>query len=121
MAMAARADIKPKKPRRVQRWRPATLAARAIVHLEAGMLCLADRGFFGYALWKQAASTGAAIGHQVHGAMGYTYEHRLHHFTRRLWAWRDEWGNEFYWQAKLGQHLAGLGADQVWGFIATPS
>ncbi len=73
------------------------------------------------------ARVGEAVGivaeqvHQVHGAMGYTYEHRLHHFTRRLWAWRDEWGNEFYWQAKLGQHLAGMGADQVWGYIATPS
>ena len=73
------------------------------------------------------ARVGEAVGivaeqvHQVHGAMGYTYEHRLHHFTRRLWAWRDEWGNEFYWQTKLGQHLAGLGADQVWGYIATPS
>ena len=73
------------------------------------------------------ARVGEAVGivaeqvHQVHGAMGYTYEHRLHHFTRRLWAWRDEWGNEFYWQAKLGQHLAGLGSDQVWGYIATPS
>ena len=73
------------------------------------------------------ARVGEAVGivaeqvHQVHGAMGYTYEHRLHHFTRRLWAWRDEWGNEFYWQAKLGQHLATLGADRVWGYIATPS
>ena len=73
------------------------------------------------------ARVGEAVGivaeqvHQVHGAMGYTYEHRLHHFTRRLWAWRDEWGNEFYWQTKLGQHLASLGADRVWGYIATPS
>ena len=73
------------------------------------------------------ARVGEAVGivaeqvHQVHGAMGYTYEHRLHHFTRRLWAWRDEWGNEFYWQAKLGLHLATLGADRVWGYIATPS
>ena len=73
------------------------------------------------------ARVGEAVGivaeqvHQVHGAMGYTYEHRLHHFTRRLWAWRDEWGNEFYWQVKLGQHLATLGADRVWGYIATPS
>ncbi|MEC7414040.1 MAG: acyl-CoA dehydrogenase family protein [Pseudomonadota bacterium] len=73
------------------------------------------------------ARVGEAVGivaeqvHQVHGAMGYTYEHRLHHFTRRLWAWRDEWGNEFYWQAKLGQHLAKLGANRVWGYIATPS
>ena len=36
--------------------------------------------------------------HQVHGAMGFTQEHRLHHYTKRLWSWRDEWGNEFEWQ-----------------------
>src|SRR5205085_507807 len=38
----------------------------------------------------EAAGTGAAIAHQVHGAMGFTYEHSLHHATRRLWAWREE-------------------------------
>ena len=32
---------------------------------------------------------------------------------------RDAWGNEFEWQEKLGRHLAGLGADNVWDFIAT--
>jgi hypothetical protein len=37
------------------------LAARAIAPLEEGMLCLADRGFFGYALWRQTASTGADL------------------------------------------------------------
>jgi hypothetical protein len=37
------------------------LAKRVMTHLEAGMLCLADRGFFGYALWKQAAATGADL------------------------------------------------------------
>ena len=57
--------------------------------------------------------------HQVHGAMGFTHEHQLHHYTRRIWAWRDDWGNEFYWEAELGMHLARLGADQVWDFIAT--
>ena len=57
--------------------------------------------------------------HQVHGAMGFTHEHRLHHFSRRAWAWRDEYGNEVFWQRKLGAHIAGLGADQAWGFIAT--
>ncbi len=57
--------------------------------------------------------------HQVHGAMGFTHEHRLHHFSRRTWAWRDAWGNEFEWQEKLGRHLANLGADEVWDFIAT--
>ena len=37
------------------------LARKVLAHLEAGMLCLADRGFFGYALWKQAAATGADL------------------------------------------------------------
>jgi hypothetical protein len=37
------------------------LATKVMMRLEAGMLCLADRGFFGYALWKQAAATGADL------------------------------------------------------------
>jgi len=37
------------------------LAEKALTHLEAGMLCLADRGFFGFSLWKKAASTGADL------------------------------------------------------------
>lgn len=37
------------------------LAISVLGHLEAGMLCLADRGFFGYAQWKRAASTGADL------------------------------------------------------------
>ena len=45
----------------------------------------------------EAAGTGAAIAHQVHGAMGFTYEHSLHHATRRLWSWREEFGNEAHW------------------------
>lgn len=67
----------------------------------------------------EAAGVVAEIAHQVHGAMGYTHEHQLHHFTRRAWAWRDEYGNEAFWQEKLGRHLAGLGADHLWEFVAT--
>jgi acyl-CoA dehydrogenase len=67
----------------------------------------------------EAAGIVAEIAHQVHGAMGYTHEHTLHHFTRRVWAWRDEFGNETWWQARLGRHLTALGADNLWGFLAT--
>lgn len=63
----------------------------------------------------------AELAHQVHGAMGYTYEHELHHVTRRLWAWRDEFGGETYWQERLGKALAAAGADALWGFIASRS
>ena len=39
-----------------------------------------------------AVSIGASIAHQVHGAIGFTYEHGLHFATRRLWSWRAEYG-----------------------------
>jgi len=69
----------------------------------------------------EAAGTGAAIAHQVHGAMGFTYEHSLHHATRRLWAWREEFGNETLWAQRLGRMVAAHGADQLWSFITQGS
>lgn len=66
---------------------------------------------------SEAAGTGAAIAHQVHGAMGFTYEHTLHHATRRLWSWREEFGNETVWATRLGRMVAQQGADQLWPFI----
>lgn len=65
----------------------------------------------------EASGVVGEAAHQVFGAIGYTYEHRLHHFTRRVWAWRDEYGNEFAWQRELGAMIAGGGADAVWSFI----
>ena len=65
----------------------------------------------------EAATTGAAIAHQVHGAMGFTYEHSLHHATRRLWAWREEFGNETHWATQLGHMVAERGADALWPFV----
>jgi hypothetical protein len=38
-----------------------TLARAALPALRWGMLCLADRQFFGYALWQEAAATGADL------------------------------------------------------------
>jgi hypothetical protein len=38
-----------------------TLAREVIPHLEAGMLCLADRYFFGFELWQKAQGTGADL------------------------------------------------------------
>jgi acyl-CoA dehydrogenase len=69
----------------------------------------------------EAAGTGSAIAHQVHGAMGFTYEHSLHHATRRLWAWREEFGNEAVWAQRLGKMVAAHGADQLWPFITQGS
>jgi hypothetical protein len=38
-----------------------TLAAQVVKRLEKGMLCLADRNFFGYELWQQAQASGADL------------------------------------------------------------
>jgi len=38
-----------------------TLAHQVLPALRAGMLCLADRGFFGWALWHAARATGADL------------------------------------------------------------
>src|SRR3954471_23274369 len=38
-----------------------TLARDALTALQAGMLCLADRQFFGHALWREAAAAGADL------------------------------------------------------------
>lgn len=52
-----------------------------------------------------AAAKVADISHQVLGAIGFTDEHELHFFTRALWAWRDEFGNEAYWADVLSRTL----------------
>jgi alkylation response protein AidB-like acyl-CoA dehydrogenase len=66
----------------------------------------------------EAAGEGAAIAHQVLGAIGFTKEHTLHRFTRRLWAWRDDFGNESLWAVKLGNLVAATGADGLWPMLA---
>jgi alkylation response protein AidB-like acyl-CoA dehydrogenase len=65
----------------------------------------------------EAASVGSAIAHQVHGAMGFTYELSLHHVTRRLWSWRDEFGGEAAWSIRLGRLAARLGAGSLWPLV----
>ena len=56
----------------------------------------------------------ARLAHQVHGAIGFTQEHKLHHLTRRLWAWRDEAGSELHWSRVLGAGLLADGPDGLW-------
>jgi len=67
----------------------------------------------------EAAGVGAAIAHQVHGAMGFTDEHVLHRYTQRLFAWRDDFGSEAEWAAGLGAMVAANGADQLWPLVAS--
>ena len=65
----------------------------------------------------EAAGRSSDIAHQVHGAIGFTHEHRLHHLTRRLWSWRDEFGVESEWSIELGRRVASQGAEAFWPLL----
>jgi acyl-CoA dehydrogenase len=62
----------------------------------------------------EAAGIAAGLAHQVHGAIGFTYEHSLHFATRRLWSWRAEFGGESHWAEELGRRVIARGADALW-------
>jgi len=68
---------------------------------------------------SEAAEKGAAIAHQVHGAIGFTIEHILHRFSLRALAWRDDFGSESYWAVELGRLVAARGADELWPLVAS--
>ena len=62
----------------------------------------------------EAASIAAGLAHQAHGAIGFTREYELHYATRRLWSWRDEFGNEAEWNRVVGRAALAAGADGLW-------
>jgi acyl-CoA dehydrogenase len=66
-----------------------------------------------------AISTAVPIAHQVHGAIGFTDEYPLHHSTRRLWSWRDEFGSENEWANDLGEIIVENGPEKLWSLICS--
>lgn len=66
-----------------------------------------------------AADLAPGIAHQVHGAIGFTYEHKLHFFTRRLWSWRAEYGTAAQWADRLGAMALEKGAQGLWPWVTS--
>jgi acyl-CoA dehydrogenase len=93
----------------------ADIAARALAHFNTDVLPFA----IAKARVGEAASIGAAITHQVHGAIGFTAEHRLHFFTKLLWSCRDEFGNEAFWNREIGRRVATAGSDELWPLLVS--
>lgn len=54
-----------------------TLAKEVLTSLCRGMLCLADRNFYGFELWKQASGTGADLLWRIKGNIVLPCEKRL--------------------------------------------
>jgi acyl-CoA dehydrogenase len=66
---------------------------------------------------NEAAGKANPVAHQVLAAIGFTYEHTLHHSTRRLWAWRDEFGTESDWEKVITEDLLKLEKNGLWAMI----
>ena len=100
----------------------ATHAAAALSATEAAYR-IADTGLDPHSIGVaktvagEASGKATAIAHAVHGAMGFTQEHSLHFFTRRLWAWRMEGGTDAWWAGELGRKAARLGSASVWQLL----
>ncbi|WP_110950383.1 acyl-CoA dehydrogenase [Pseudomonas bohemica] len=64
-----------------------------------------------------AATQGANIAHAVHGAIGFTQEYALQLYTRRLWAWRGEFGCATRWSQQIGAQVCAVGGEGFWPLL----
>lgn len=53
----------------------------------------------------ESITTATPIAHQIHAAMGYTQEHILHYYTRKLWSLREEYKSETYWSNEISRFV----------------
>jgi acyl-CoA dehydrogenase len=67
----------------------------------------------------KAAGLASSIAHQVHGAIGFTWEHTLHYATQRLWSWRAEYGTEAWWAAELGRAAITRRSARLWSDLTS--
>ena len=58
------------------------------------------------------------ITHQVHGAMGFSLEYALNSRTRRLMAWRDDFGSSVYWRRMLAREFTHLDRETFWPAVS---
>lgn len=66
---------------------------------------------------REAAGNGASIALQMHGAIGFTQEHRLSLLVNALWTWRDEFGGQVFWARQLGQAALATGDKGYWPMV----
>ena len=58
----------------------------------------------------EAANLAAKNSHQVHGAMGYTWEVDLHIFMKKAWALANTWGDAGFHKTRVGERIFAPGA-----------
>lgn len=101
--------------------------ARAAANL--AVAAVTDHGFDSpaadYAVMVAKATLGAVVpavvtaAHQLHGAIGVTFEHRLWLATMRARSWIGEFGDTALWSRRLGR--TALAADDPWQLVVEGS
>jgi alkylation response protein AidB-like acyl-CoA dehydrogenase len=56
---------------------------------------------------SDAASRAARVALQIHGAIGYSYEHDLHLWMKRVWALARAWGDANWHRNRVGTDILG--------------
>jgi len=69
------------------------LADEVIGSLQKGMLCLADRGFYGFEFWGKAVATGAELAWRVTAKLSLPREQELEDgsYLSTVWDRKDRW------------------------------
>jgi acyl-CoA dehydrogenase len=98
-----------------------TAASQAASAFACGQADKGDAEFgamVGMARAGRSAGVGAEIAHQVFGAIGFTDEHALHYYTRRLWQWRASARSEQWWAEQLGERVIAGGGQGLWRLVS---
>jgi Insertion element 4 transposase N-terminal/Transposase DDE domain len=101
-----------------------TLAKTVILRLQKGMLCLADREFFGFELWNQARTTGADLLWRVRKNMHLRCEKRLPDgsYLSRIYPSLRDWEHQTKGVAVrvIDYQLSGVtGAEPIYRLVTT--
>jgi len=101
-----------------------TLAKAVLAGLGRGMLCLADRQFFGFALWNQARATGADLLWRIKKNLRLACEKRLTDgsYLSRIYASEQDWRHKAHGVRVrvIDYRLAGVeGAEEIYRVVTT--
>jgi hypothetical protein len=100
----------------------ATLAREVVPHLEAGMLCLADRYFFGFELWHKAGGTGADLLWRVRRNAALPCLERLADgsYLSRIYAYRQKHRTGSGSDVRVIEYvLEGSGSTEIYRLVTT--
>lgn len=67
---------------------------------------------------SHAVSIAVRNAHQVHGAIGTTFEHDLHRYTNPALSWRAEFGSAHTWDTVLARAAVRTKRNDVWSLVA---